>query len=63
LLQAAEMAMKPPDEGQPADDPHGDHGQIQLASEWLAEGQHDERHGEYAEYENHDFGAIQAPRR
>jgi hypothetical protein len=60
LLQAAEMAMKPPDEGQPANDPHGNNGQIELAREWLAKGQHDERHGEHAEHENHDFDAVQS---
>jgi hypothetical protein len=52
------MAMKPPDEGQAANDPHGDDRQITLAGERLAEGQHDEGHGQHAEHENRDFDSI-----
>lgn len=57
------MAMKPPDEGQPADYPYSHYWEIGFARERLAEGQHDEGHGQHAEHEEHDFDAVQTARR
>jgi hypothetical protein len=57
------MAMKPPDEAQPADQPDRHHGQIRLACQRLPEGQHDERHGDYAKDEECDFDPVQTARR
>jgi len=56
------MPMKPPDEAQSADEPDRHHRQIGLAGEGLPERQHDERHGDDAEYEECDFNAIQTVR-
>ena len=52
------MPMKPPDEAQPTDYPDRHHWQIRLAGERLAERQHHEGHGDYAEREECDFDAI-----
>ena len=57
------MAMKPPDEGQPADHPHRDDRKIGLARQGLAEGQHDEGHSQHAEHKEHDFDPFQSSRR
>jgi hypothetical protein len=58
LRQAAQMAMKPPDEAQPADHPYRHDWQIGFARERLAEGEHDEGHGQHAEDKDRNFGAI-----
>jgi len=50
--------MKPPDEAQPTDYPDRHHWHIRLACERLAERQHHEGHGDYAEHEECDFDAI-----
>jgi hypothetical protein len=52
------MAMKPPDKGQAAYYPYRHDWEIGLARERLAEGQHDEGHGQHAEHENRDFDPI-----
>jgi hypothetical protein len=52
------MAMKPPDEGQAAYYPYRHDWEIGLARERLAEGQHDEGHGQHAEHKEHDLDAV-----
>jgi hypothetical protein len=44
------MPMKPPDEAQATDGPNCHHGQVGFTGERLAEGEHDQRHGEHAEH-------------
>jgi hypothetical protein len=52
--------MKPPDKPESSDDPDRHDGQVRLAGEGLAEGQHDEGNGQYAEDEQNELNAIEA---
>ena len=54
--------MEPPDETEATYQPDCHHWQIGLASQRLAERQHDEGHGQYTEHEQHDLDPIQASR-